>query len=101
MAEERPGSKQEIVAGDGSQNFQALRDVNVHNHTPPPTAQSSIQRPTNSQIAAFDHKTAEIIKAASLELRMPTRTATSPLSFLFLLLAFAAAVIALVFLIIH
>jgi len=64
MAEESPGSKQEIVAGDHSQNFQALRDVNVHNHAVPPAAPSLIQKPTNAQVAAFDPKTAAVVRVA-------------------------------------
>jgi hypothetical protein len=61
---EAPGLKQDIASGDGSQNVQAARDVNIHNHAPPPATQPLIQRPTNAQIAAFDPKTARIIAEA-------------------------------------
>jgi hypothetical protein len=64
MSDERAGLKQDITAGDGSQNFQALRDVNVHNHTVSPAAASLIHKPTNAQVAAFDPKTAAVIRAA-------------------------------------
>jgi len=95
MSDERSGLKQNITAGDGSQNFQAARDVNVHNHAASPTAQSSIHRPTNAQIAALDPKTAKIIHEARLRLepKMVTVNAAGRLAIFFLFVLAAALIV--------
>jgi hypothetical protein len=62
MPEEKPSSKQEIAAGDASQNIQAGRDVNIH-HPSAPAEQSSIVRPTNAQIAKYDSKLHILLEA--------------------------------------
>ncbi len=64
---EARGSRQGITSGDGSQNYQALRDVTVHNHALPPVTQSLIEKPTLEQIRQFDPKTDQIIRIAKLE----------------------------------
>jgi hypothetical protein len=63
MSDERPSLKQEITSGDESRNYQAGGDMHVHNHAAPaPPAASSIERPTNAQIAKFDPKIAKLIR---------------------------------------
>jgi hypothetical protein len=60
----KAGSQQSISSGDGSQNYQAFRDVTVHNHAPPPPVQSLIEKPTLEQIRLFDPRTAKIVRMA-------------------------------------
>jgi hypothetical protein len=78
MPDEAPKSTQNISAGDGSNNFQAAGDINIHNHAATVPAQPLIQRPTNAEIAKFDPKVAEIInvadKAAEHHLLMSSRS---------------------------
>jgi hypothetical protein len=69
MPEEKPTPNQSLTAGDGSNNYQAARDVTVHNHTASPAPQSLVERPTNAQIAEFDPKTGNIIRIARREIR--------------------------------
>jgi len=85
MPEKTASSKQDIVSGDSSSNYQAARDINVHNHPALPGAQSLIQKPTNAEIAKYDPKTAKIIRAASEERILYARNSMSSLLGLFLL----------------
>ena len=66
MPDEPTSSKQDIAAGDASQNYQAARDVHIHNHThaAPAEKRSSIVQPTLNQIAEFDPQTRKIIDTA-------------------------------------
>ena len=65
MSKEKENPKQEIEAGDGSQNYQAGGDINIHNHQPATLSSSAIVRPTNRQIGLFDPKVREIIDVAN------------------------------------
>jgi hypothetical protein len=62
MPDEKPELNQQITARDGNQNYQAGRDVNIHNH---PSASSSptspIVKATNAQIAEYDPKTSALL----------------------------------------
>jgi hypothetical protein len=62
--EEQLTPNQSMTAGDGSNNYQAGRDIHVHGVATEPAPSSSIVRPTNEQITKFDPKTAKIISAA-------------------------------------
>ena len=65
MPDEPQSPAQQITAGDKSQNYQAARDVNVHNHATPSAPQPLLVKPTNAQIAKYDRKTSDIIRAAN------------------------------------
>lgn len=68
MSAEPPKPDQKIAAGDSSHNYQAARDMHVHNHETPAPTQSRLITPTNAQIAKFDPKTREILRVANDEL---------------------------------
>jgi TIR domain len=62
--ERQPAPNQNQTAGDSSTNYQAGRDLHVHNHPTPPAPQSVIQRPSDEQVRQFDPKTRDVITAA-------------------------------------
>lgn len=64
MPEEKPDPKQQISAGDASQNYQAARDMHFHN----PTEQkheTSIVKPNFDEMKKYDPKLRQIMEAAS------------------------------------
>jgi hypothetical protein len=68
MTEDKPDPKQEISAGDGSHNYQAARDMHVHN-PPEQKRESPIVRPSSGDIRKYDPKLGLIMNAADMESR--------------------------------
>jgi hypothetical protein len=63
MPDETPKPNQEISAGDGSQNYQAARDIHVHkSDTAKP--ESPIIKPSMKAIRLYDSKTDEVMRVA-------------------------------------
>ena len=66
MPDENTDPKQHISAGNASQNYQAGRDIHVHNPNEL-KRESSIVKPSFEQIKTFDPRVREIVDAASLK----------------------------------
>jgi hypothetical protein len=67
---------QNLTAGDGSSNYQAGRDVNVHLHASADRV-PLIQRPTDEQIRIFAPKLAELILSILVGLEHKSRISRS------------------------
>jgi hypothetical protein len=63
MPEDKPVAKQEISAGDGSHNYQAVRDVNVHHHSELPPPSSLITKVTNEQIVRYEPNVQKVLSS--------------------------------------